>query len=173
MSRAEFSHGRSALLAIASSATGLLIMSSWAIANGHAKATFLAVAIVGLCVLALTHRGAFVGLSLLATLNGLPFIDTSRIIFDKYTVQDAGVCALLGVVAIWIFLDNATYRPRRIGQAVSRAGLLLLLWWLFTLARTVIGEGVPLQHAASFGREYLYFALLLMLLPRARLTSRD
>jgi hypothetical protein len=156
-------------------ATGLalLVASGWAIAEGHAKGTFLAVTVVGVCILAFTKRGAFIGLILLATMNGLPFIDTSSTIFAKYTVQDAAVCALLVIIVLWLFIDNGTHHPSRISQTISRAAFLLLLWWLLTLARTVIGQGVPLQHAASFGREFLYFALLLMLLPRARLTRRD
>jgi hypothetical protein len=129
--------------------------------------------VIALCALAFTQRGAFIGVILLATMDGLPYIETSRIIFAKYTIQDAAVCALVLISTIWIFVDNRSYRPSRIGRAVSGLGLLLLFWWLFTLARTVTGEHVPLQHAAAYGREFLYFAVLLLLLPRVRLESRD
>jgi hypothetical protein len=152
---------------------GLLVASGWAVAEGHATAIFILAAVVGLCIMASTQRGVFIGVLLLVALNGLPLIDASRVIFAKYMVQDAAVGALLVVVMLWISRDSGTYRPSRIGQAISRAAVALLLWWLFTLVRSVIGQHVPTLHAASFGRDFLYFALLLILLPRARLTSRD
>ncbi len=152
---------------------GLLVAGGWAIAEGYAEAAFLVIVVVGLCILAFAQRGSFIALMLLATMNGLPFIETSRIVFAKYTLQDAAVCALLAITVVWLFLDNRTYRPSRTAKTISHLGTVLLMWWLFTLARSVIGEGVPLQHSAAYGREFLYFALLLMLLPRALLTSRD
>ena len=53
---------------------GLLIASGWVIADEHAKALLIALAIAGLCVLAFTQRGAFIGILVLATMNGLPFV---------------------------------------------------------------------------------------------------
>ena len=164
---------RSAVSTVVITTGGLLIAAGWGIAQGHSAGLFGAVALAGLCALAFTHRGAFIGIALLAVMNGLPFIDTSQIVIAKYTMQDAAVASLLIVVVLWLFLDSESYRPHQLGQTISRAASLLLLWWLLILARTVVGQHVPILHAAAFDRDFLYFGLSLMLLPRARLTSRD
>jgi hypothetical protein len=153
--------------------TGVLATSGWAIAAGYASALFVAIAVVGLCALALTQRGAFIGLLLVAAMNGLPFIDTSQIVTNKLTVADLTIVALFITAVLWLLLDNGTYRPSSIGRAISRAAVPLLLWWLFTLARSVISQHVPALHAAAFGRDFLFFALLLLVLPRVRLGSQD
>ncbi len=152
---------------------GLLIASGWVIADEHAKALLIALAIAGLCVLAFTQRGAFIGILVLATMNGLPFVDTSTVVTSKITAEDVAVIVLVLTAGAWILFDSDSQSLSRTGRAVSRAGVLLLLWWLFTMARTVVGEHISVLHAASFGRDFVFFALLLILLPRVRLTSRD
>ena len=44
---------------------------------------------------------------------------------------------------------------------------MFVAWWLVTLARSVFFSDIPPLHAALFGRDFLYFALLLPLLPVA------
>lgn len=152
---------------------GLLIACGWAVASGHATAVFAAVGIAGLLLLAIIQRGAFIGIILLAAMNGLPFIDTSRIIVSKVTLGDAAVLALLITAVSWRVYDNPSYRPSTTARAFSRAAALLLLWWLLTVARSAVYQHVGILQAAIFGRDFLFFALLLMLLPRVRLSSRD
>jgi hypothetical protein len=152
---------------------GLLIASGWAIAEGYATAIFIAVGIAGLCVLAFIQRGAFIGVLLLASMNGLPFIDTSRVIGAKVTLADTAVLALLITAGSWIVFDNLSYSPSRAGSALSRAAVLLLFWWLLTVARSSVYQHVSILQAAIFGRDFAFFALLVMLLPRVRLAGRD
>ncbi len=153
--------------------TGLLIACGWAIAHEHAKILFISLMPIGLCALAFRQRGVCIGILLLAAMNGLPFINTDKIATAKLTFEDVAIIALILLAALWILLDNRAYRPSRVGETISRVALLLLLWWLWTVARTAVGQHVPASHAASFGRDFLYFGLLLIGLPRVRLTNRD
>src|SRR5664280_237854 len=91
----------SAVTLVTTGMTGVLVAGGWAVTEGHAKAAFLVIVVVGLCILAFAQRGSFIALMLLATMNGLPFIETSRIVFAKYTLQDAAVCGLLAITAVW------------------------------------------------------------------------
>jgi hypothetical protein len=150
-----------------------MIASGWMIADEHTKALSIAIAAIGLCALALTQRGALLGLLLVAALNGIPFISTSQPVISKLTVADFSIIALFLTAVLWLLLDNGTYRPTGIGQAISRAAVVLLLWWCFTVVRSVTAQRVPALHAISFGRDFLYFALLLLVLPRVRLERRD
>jgi hypothetical protein len=152
---------------------GLLLAIGWAIAEGQTKLFVLVGAAGAMCALAITRRGAFIGVLLLAAMNGIPYLDTSRTLASKYTFEDAAVFVLLLVAAAWILAGRGEYRPSRAGRAISRAGVVLLLWWLFTVGRTVAGHDVSLTHAASFGRDFAFFAALLALLPRVRLQERD
>lgn len=148
-------------------------LAGWMIGTEHAKLLLIALAIVGLCALALTQRGALIGILVLAGMNGLPYVDTSTLVTSKLAVEDLAVIALVIISGIWIMIDGAPPISRRVGRIISRVGLLLLLWWLFVMTRTVVGQHVPLLRAMYFGRDFASFALLLIVLPRLRLASRD
>jgi hypothetical protein len=151
---------------------GVLLATGWLIAAGQAKVLLIPVAAAGLLALALTQRGAFIGIFMLAAMDGLPFFDTSRHVASKITIEDVAVATLLITAVAWIlFTDN--HRPSRLGRMISFAGVLLSLWWTWTVARSWSGENVSLMHAASFGRDFGFFALLLVVLPYVRLTNRD
>jgi hypothetical protein len=160
------------MLKIAAAAS-LLLATGWGIAGGHAKAMFLAMAILGLLALALAKRGACIGVLLLTAMNGIPFVDTSEVVVAKMTVEDLAIVALLLIASIWILLEKGARDSSRLAGNISRMGGLLLLWWLWSVARTVVSQHVPVLHATGFGRDFLYFGLLLVVLPRIRLTSRD
>jgi hypothetical protein len=146
--------------------SGLLLGCGWAIAAGYVKVLFLPLAGTGLAALAFGQRGAFIGLLLLAAMNGLPYVATST-----FTAKPIALLAL--VSCAWIAYDGSTADRTRIARAISRCGLVLLLWWMLTVARTVVGQDIPIYSAVNFGRDFGFFALLLILLPRVRLTSRD
>jgi hypothetical protein len=151
----------------------LLLALGWAIAGGHARLFGLAAVAAALCALAISQRGAFVGLMLLAAMNGVPYFDASRIVASKYTFEDAAIIALLLVTAAWLLAGQGDHRPSRAARTVSRAGAALLLWWILIVGRSVTAHDVSLTHAASFGRDFGFFAALLVLLPRVRLRDRD
>ncbi len=153
---------------------GLLIGCGWAIAEGDVELLFIPVAAAGVCALAFYQRGAFIGILVLVAMNGVPFVATSReLISGKLTVEDVAAISLLLTSGVWILFDDSAYRPSRTAQAISGFAILLFAWWLWTVVRTVVGEGIPIFSAGSFGKDFAFFALLLILLPRIRLTNRD
>src|ERR1035441_5746400 len=46
-------------------------------------------------------------------------------------------------------------------------------WWVITFARSILLDGIPIRYAASYGRDFLYFAIVLPLVVRARLPLRS
>lgn len=170
--RCGISNSGSATAAIATTITALLVATGWAIAEGRVITMVVALAVIGVCRLAFTQRGAFIGIFLLAAMNGIPAIDFSRYIAGHFTAQDLAICTLLVTATTWVLLD-ASYHPSRAGHMVMLAATLLLLWCLFTAARTIVADHVSIMTAIAFARDYLYFALLLFVLPRVRLTSHD
>lgn len=159
--------------AMASAIALLLVATGWAVARGHLSALFTAAAVGGVCTLAFTQRGAFIGVFVLAAMNGIPYVNTARYISGHYTAQDLAIGALLGAALAWILADPEPYRPSRAGRILMGAATLLLLWCLFTVGRTIVDQHTSITQAAAFARDYLYFGLLLLVLPRVRLTGRD
>ncbi len=152
---------------------GLLLGCGWALGAEHAKILFLAFALIGMCVLALSQHGALIGILVLASLNGLPFIDTSTLVTSKLALADIAVIALIAVASMWNLL-NGGFRPlTRAARLISRFGLLLFLWCSYVMAQTVIGQHVPFLRAIYLGRDFILFALLLVVLPSVRLKQRD
>jgi hypothetical protein len=143
------------------------------VAAGNAKLLLQIMAVIAVAVVAFTQRGAYIGVLLLAAMNGLPFFDTSRIVGAKITLEEVAIYALIATAIVWIATAEGTFRPSRIGRAISRAGAVLFLWYVFSVARTVVEHDVPTMRAAAYGRDFAFFALLLMVLPRVQLTSRD
>lgn len=152
---------------------GLLVASGWAIGTEHIEVLFIAMAVVGSGVFATTQRGACIGVLLLAAMNGLPVINTSSYVAGHFTVQDLAVCTLLVIAGAWILLDATPYHPSRASRIIAWVAVLLLLWCLWTVTRTVIENHVSVLQAVAFGRDFFYFALLLIVLPRVRLTNHD
>jgi len=151
----------------------LALGAGWLIAQGDIMPLFILAALTGMCTLALTHRGLLLGILVLAVLNGLPLINTSQTVASKLTVEDFATIALILVAALWWAFDHNASGPGRRAVAVSRLGTCLLMWWCLTFARSLIAHEVPPLRAVAFSRDFLYFALLLSVLPRVTLASRD
>jgi hypothetical protein len=162
-----------AFAAIALGLLAVLLAAGWAAATGHATILLAAAGAAGICTLALTQRGAFVGICLLTAMDGLPFIAASRHVTSKITVEDVAVMVLVLAAAAWIVSASGEHRPSTTGRILSYAGAALTAWWGFTVLRTWAGQELPLTRAASFGRDFGYFGALLMVLPRVRLSRRD
>lgn len=140
------------------------------IAHGQTR---LVLAAVGVCVVAaLWQRGVVIALLVLVSVNGLPGIDTSAFVGSRLTGQDFGVIALLSLGVFWT-LTEPRQRVTRTALTVTRFAILLLGWWTIEELRSAVIDHVSLIRAAAFGRQYLYFALLIMVLPRVRLSARD
>ncbi|HEX3693044.1 MAG TPA: hypothetical protein VHU13_06840 [Solirubrobacteraceae bacterium] len=161
---------RLALLGLA--LLGVLVGCGWLVARGHTKWLLIAAVAGALCLLAIQQRGYFIGVMVLAAMNGVPFFDTAPYVASKATIADIAVIGMILVSGAWILADRDHYRPTPAARAISGAGAVLLLWWTFTIVRTLSEEG-PLTRAASFGRGFAFFALLLIVLPHVRLSDRD
>lgn len=160
----------------AAAALGLLIVlvgCGHEIAAGNAKLLLQIMAVIAVGFVAFNQRGAYIGILLLAAMNGLPFFDTSRIAGAKITLEEVAIYVLIATAIVWIATAEGSFRPSRIGRAISRAGAVLFGWYAFTVARTVVEHDVPVMRAAAYGRDFAFFALLLMVLPRIQLKSRD
>jgi hypothetical protein len=171
--RGGISNSMPANAALAGVLVAGLLGSGWALAEGHLRPIVLLVAVAGACALAFTQRGAFIAILLLLAMNGVPEFDTSRHLVSHFTGQDFAIFVLLLASGAWVVLGTDSHRPTSGGRVLITVGTLLLLWCLFTVGRAVVVDQSPVLTAAAFARDYLYFAVLLMLLPRLHLTHRD
>jgi hypothetical protein len=158
---------------LAAGLVGLLLVGGWAIGSEHAKLLVLVLALLGLCVLALTQRGALIGILVLAAIDGLPFVDASRLVTSKLAISDIAAIGLALAATIWILLDGGSRPDRTAGRIISRVGVLLAVWFFYVMARTLVDQHVPLLRALYFARDFILFGLLLAVLPRVRLNRRD
>lgn len=129
-----------------------------------------------LCVLGVAvgawNRGVFIALVVVGILNGIPGLDVNAYgPLWGFRPDDLLVCVLIGALLFWA----ATSRPESEDAALrtlAKLSALLIAWWLITLLRSVIGSGISPLNAALYGRDFLYFALLFALMPRAIVTRR-
>jgi O-antigen ligase/polysaccharide polymerase Wzy-like membrane protein len=132
----------------------------------------LVVPAIGLSILvgiAAVSRGALVGFTLLGVLNGIPGLDLEAFaVPGSFRPSDLLIAFLIGVLVLWQFTTPADQLVDSRWLALTRTwAFIFVAWWLVTLARSVFFSDIPPLHAALFGRDFLYFALLLPLLPVA------
>jgi hypothetical protein len=115
--------------------------------------------------------GAFVALVVLVVLNGIPGPDLAEFgVSGSFRVSDVAVVVLVLVLAL-----RQQPGPAQPGSLLRFArwwAVALATWWLVTLVRSV-ADGVPLLQGALFGRDFLYFAILLSLLAGALRNRRE
>jgi hypothetical protein len=151
----------------------LLLIGGWAITANQIKLFALAVLLLAVAAAAISQRGLLIGFFVLAAMDGIPFIDTSKYVASKLTLEDVAVIAFLCTALLWHLMDPKSHPTTRMAQILSRLAVIPFIWWVFVLGHTLSSQHVPIIHAVSFGREYLFFALLLAIVPRIWLTSRD
>jgi hypothetical protein len=129
------------------------------------------IAIVAMALLRAASFAGFVAIATLAVMNGLPFVDV-----DSFSVPGSFRVSDVAVVALMIVLGTRQeIHDRAAARAVEIArgwGIALVLWWTFTWARSVFA-GIPAVDAALFGRDFLYFAILLPLAVGAFARRKD
>jgi hypothetical protein len=117
-------------------------------------------ATIGLVALATWNRAVTVVLLLLAILNGLPFVNFQSFVAPgSFRPNDLFVFMLLGSLAAWNMRDSAGPSPRHVVLA-RRWAVAFIGWWLLTVVRSSFFDTVPLLQAGLFGRDFLYFGLL-------------
>lgn len=150
-----------------------LVCCGYAVAHGDAKVIFGVIAAIALIAVALTHRGAFIGLLVIMAMDGVPGIDTSQKLFSHVTGEDVALAALIVVAALWAFADRGEAPAKRVNQVLSWCGVALLAWWVYTVLRTSGDGGASTLAAANFGRDFGGFAVLLIFVPRIHLDSHE
>jgi len=127
---------------------------------------------IGLAVLvgiAAVSRGALVGFTVLGVANGIPGLDLeSFAVSGFFRPSDLLIMFLIGALGFWHLTTTSDVAVDRRWQAAIRAwSLVFLSWWLLTFARSALFSDIPPLQAALFGRDFLYFGLLVVLLPVA------
>jgi hypothetical protein len=133
---------------------------------------------VGLAVLvgiAAVSRGALVGFTVLGVSNGIPGLDLeSFALRGSFRPSDLLITFLIGALGFWHLTTTSDVAVDRRWQAAIRAWSLVFIgWWLLTFARSALFSDIPPLQAALFGRDFLYFGLLVVLLPVAFRRRRD
>lgn len=150
------------------------LVCGWLIAGGHRDqdvviACFAAAATF---VVARWWPGPFVALMVLVVMNAVPVVNLSRQFFGSFGIQDCAVLALAGGL-YWYRGEIVGGRERRVARIAAIWSACFVAWWVITFARSVLLDDIPIRYAASYGRDFLYFAILLPLAVRARLPSKS
>lgn len=149
------------------------IASAWALTEAPFGEFLPIVAglVLALVLVARWNFGAFVALLVLAVLNGIPGPDLEEFaVSGSFRVSDAAIALLVVVLALRQQAESA--QPGSLLRFARWWGIALATWWLLTLIRSV-GDGLPLLKSALFGRDFLYFAILLPLLAGALRDRRE
>ena len=142
----------------------------WLIAMGHEKVAAALIVLAGLVVLAARAPGPLAALLLLAALNGIPLVNLNGRLPGGAYFDDAAALGL--ALLLYAYGDTArTPRQARIIRAATIWGACFAAYWVLTLGRSVLSDEIPLLKAAVYGRDFLYFAILLPLALRARFPS--
>ncbi len=148
------------------------IGAGWLIAHGHTIYVAAAGIIAVLLILAFQAPGPLAALLLLAALNGIPIVSLGHPLPGGLKVDDA---AAFGLAALLVaYQDRHPSKERaRIMRIATIWSACFIAWWMYEFARSSLLDGIPWLKAALFGRDFLYFAILLPLALRARLPARS
>ena len=155
--------------------TGLAVSAigaGWLIAHGHTIYVAGAGIIAVLLIFAFQAPGPLAALLLLAALNGIPIVSLGHPLPGGLKVQDAALFGLAALLAA--YPDRHPNQERaRMMRVATMWGACFIAWWMYEFARSSLLDGIPWLKAALFGRDFLYFAILLPLALRARLPARS
>jgi hypothetical protein len=148
------------------------LVCGWLIAAGHQDLVIACFAAAAALVIARYWPGPFVALMVLVIMNAVPVVDLSKRIYGSFGIQD---CAVLGLAAglYWYHGEIVGGRERRVARTAAIWSACFVAWWTITFARSVLLDGIPIRYTASYGRDFLYFAILLPFAVRARLPSKS
>ena len=151
-------------LAAAAAAIGVVAVLA-AAAVGGALVFIAVITAITVCVIAVPSRyrsGTLIAVAMIGAVDGLPGPDlTKHIVTNGIYEQDFLVYALMALLVweihryrLWSFFS------RGLGRALLMFAVLNIAWWVLTLYRTSWIFGVHVNHAANFGRAFLYLAIL-------------
>jgi hypothetical protein len=148
------------------------IVGGWLIATGHIDVVIVCCVTITALVTARWSPGPFVALMVLTIMNGVPVVNLSRHLYGSFGIQDGAVIALAACL-YWYRKEIVSPRERRVARITAIWSACFVAWWILTLARSNLLDGIPIRYAASYGRDFLYFAILLPFAVRARLPSKS
>jgi hypothetical protein len=123
--------------------------------------------------LAIRARGILLGVLMLAVANALPGIDLGKAYAPAgLPMQDIAILLIIGLLAQGAVAGGAERLRRPWVRPAIGWGCVLAAWWMLTWLRSVDAEAISPKNAALFGRDFLYFALLVPL-ALAGLERRD
>jgi hypothetical protein len=148
------------------------LVGGWLIATGHQDVVIACCVAITALVIARWWPGPFVALMILVIMNSVPVVNLSRRLVGSFGIQD---CAVLALVAglYWYRGEIVGGRERRVARIAAIWSACFVAWWVITFAHSVLLDGIPIRYAASYGRDFLYFAILLPLAVRAQLPLRS
>jgi hypothetical protein len=155
----------------AAAPVGALVVG-WLIATGHQDVVVACCAAIAALVVARCWPGPFIALMVLVIMDGVPVVNLSRRLVGSFGIQDCAVLALAAGL-YWYRGEIVGGRERRVARIAAIWSACFVAWWIITFARSVLLDGIPIRYAASYGRDFLYFAILLPLVVRARLPPRS
>jgi hypothetical protein len=159
----------SALIVVA---PGVALIGGWLIAAGHGNVVLAFCAVTAGLAVAKLWPGPFVALMVLVIMNGVPVVNLTRQLYGSFGIQDCAVVALAACLYRWRGVVLSA-RHSRVARAAAVWSACLAAWWFITFARSMLLDGIPVKYAASFGRDFLYFAILVPLAVRARLPAHS
>src|ERR1700686_2220044 len=140
------------------------LLMGWQIGHDSKRLPIAVAALILLAVVGAKAFGVTAGILVLAALNGLPFVDLERYAQSgSFRISDVALVALVGVLAFRNPASVADPALQRWVRAARWWGFALAAWWVITVLRSNFFGGIPLLKAALFGRDFLYFALLVPL----------
>jgi hypothetical protein len=157
-----------ALVGVSIAAIGV----GWLIARGQITLVIGAVAIVAFGAFASRAPAQLAAVLVLMVLNGVPGLNLGHRLPGGLKVQDAAVFGLC--VLLLMHQDRSRNADHsRIVRAVRIWSGCLVAWWSYEVARSALLDGIPWLKAALYGREFLYFPILLLLALGARFPRRS
>jgi Transposase, Mutator family len=114
--------------------------------------------------LAIRARGILLGVLLLAVANAIPGVDLGKgYALAGLPMQDIAILVIIALLAQGAVAGGAERLRRPWVRPAIAWGCVLAAWWLLTWLRSVDAEAISPKNAALFGRDFLYFALLVPL----------
>ena len=151
---------------------GGALVVGWLVATGREDVVIACCAAITALVIARSWPGPFVALMVLVIMNGIPVVNLSTQLVGSFGIQDCAVLALTAGL-YWYRGEIADSRGRRVARIAAIWSACFVAWWVITFARSVLLDGIPIRYAASYGRDFLYFAILLPFAMRAQLPLRS
>jgi hypothetical protein len=103
-------------------------------------------------------RSVLLACWLLAVSNLVPFVDLNDVALPGGLKVSDALMAVLAAAALAVWAARGFPRAE-VSRLLAAAFLLLSVWWVFTLARTVFFEDVPALYAVLLGRDLVYAAV--------------